>query len=318
MLVLRSSAVVQRGEQPSGTLGQTSAQLVVGVHGVDGPAAPVQEQGDWEGAVLASVQPETPCSVRRRKRDVFHALQRARCTLCNQRGPHALARLIHWKSGEVRLRRRSDRVEDELCLGVQSGFHAVGLSVRSSSVLDADAAAVMAVADLHVEADENRRFVERLRPAHDGDWLVVCGDVGEAMSDIEWALATLTRRFEKVIWVPGNHELWTTPADPVQVRGDARYRYIVRYCRDLGIATPEDPYPVWSGPGGPVVVAPLFTLYDYSFGVNVAPTKHEALARAHNAGVVCSDELVLHADPYASRDQWCHERVRLTEERLTA
>jgi 3',5'-cyclic AMP phosphodiesterase CpdA len=185
-------------------------------------------------------------------------------------------------------------------------------------VADADEAAVVAVADLHVEAVENRRFVERLRPAHDGDWLILCGDVGEAMSDIEWALATLARRFEKVIWVPGNHELWTTPADPVQLRGDARYRYIVRYCRDLGIATPEDPYPVWSGPGGPVVVAPLFTLYDYSFGVNVAPTKHEALARAHEAGVVCSDELVLHPDPYESREQWCHERVTLTEERLTA
>lgn len=181
----------------------------------------------------------------------------------------------------------------------------------------ADEAALVAVADLHVEAVENRRFVESLRPAHDRDWLIVCGDVGEAMADIESALATLARRFEKVIWAPGNHELWTTPADPVQLRGDARYRHIVAYCRDLGIATPEDPYPVWSGPGGPVVVAPLFTLYDYSFGVNLAPTKHEALARAREAGVVCSDELVLHPDPYESREQWCHERVKLTEGRLT-
>lgn len=183
---------------------------------------------------------------------------------------------------------------------------------------DADEAAVVAVADLHVEATENRRFVERLRPAHDGDWLIACGDVGEIMGDIEWALATLARKFEKVIWVPGNHELWTTPADPVQLRGEARYRHIVRYCRDLGIATPEDPYPVWPGAGGPVVVAPLFTLYDYSFGVNVAPTKPESLARAYEAGVVCSDEIVLNPDPYASREDWCHERLELTEERLTA
>jgi 3',5'-cyclic AMP phosphodiesterase CpdA len=179
-------------------------------------------------------------------------------------------------------------------------------------------AALVAVGDLHVEAPENRRFVETLRPAHDGDWLIVCGDVGESMRDVEWGLATLARNFETVIWVPGNHELWTTPADAVQLRGDARYRYLVRCCRDLGIATPEDPYPVWSGPGGPVVVAPVFTLYDYSFGVNVAPTKRESLARAYEAGVVCSDELVLHPDPHPSREQWCHERVRLTEDRLTA
>lgn len=191
-------------------------------------------------------------------------------------------------------------------------------ALRNVSTSDDGRAALVAVGDLHVEATENRRFVEALRPAHEGDWLILCGDVGEIMSDIQWALATLARSFEKVVWVPGNHELWTCPADPVQLRGDARYRYLVRYCQDLGIVTPEDPYPVWSGPGGPVVVTPLFTFYDYSFGMNVAPSKRESLARAREAGVVCSDELVLHPDPYASREQWCHERVRSTEQRLTA
>jgi 3',5'-cyclic AMP phosphodiesterase CpdA len=180
----------------------------------------------------------------------------------------------------------------------------------------ADQAALMAIGDLHVETPENRRFVEALRPAHDQDWLIVCGDVGEIMSDIEWALTTLARNFAKVIWVPGNHELWTSPTDAVQLRGEARYRHLVRYCQDLGVATPEHPYPIWAGPGGPVVVAPLFTLYDYSFGANVASTKRKSLARAHQVGVVCSDELVLHPDPYASREEWCRERVELTEARL--
>lgn len=181
----------------------------------------------------------------------------------------------------------------------------------------ADGPTLVAIADLHVEATDNRRFVERLQPEHEGDWLILCGDVGEAMADVEWALATLADRFEKVVWVPGNHELWTTPSDPVKLRGDARYRHIVGYCRDHGIAAPEGPYPVWEGPGGPVIVAPLFTLYDYSFGVNVAPTKRQALARAHAAGVVCSDEIVLHPDPYASREEWCRARIEFTEERLT-
>ncbi len=181
-----------------------------------------------------------------------------------------------------------------------------------------DRPSLVAIGDLHVEATENRRFVEQLRPEHEGDWLIACGDVGEIMADIEWALATLARRFAKVIWVPGNHELWTCPGDDVQLRGDARYRHLVRYCQGLGIATPEDPYPVFSGRDGQVAVAPLFTLYDYSFGVNVAPSKRESLARAHRAGVVCSDELVLHPDPYASREQWCQARIELTEERLTA
>jgi 3',5'-cyclic AMP phosphodiesterase CpdA len=182
----------------------------------------------------------------------------------------------------------------------------------------ADEPSLMAIGDLHVEALENRDVVERLRPSHDGDWLIVCGDVGEIVADIEWALATLARNFEKVVWVPGNHELWTPPADPVKLRGDARYRHLVSYCQALGIATPEDAYPVWSGSGGPVVVAPLFTLYDYSFGVNVAPTKRESLARAHEVGVVCSDEIVLFPEPYSSVEQWCQERVAFTEARLTS
>lgn len=176
----------------------------------------------------------------------------------------------------------------------------------------------MAISDLHVEVPENRRLVEQLRPAAPGDWLILCGDVGEVMSDIEWVLRTLTQRFEKVIWVPGNHELWTRSDDPVQLRGDERYRHIVRYCQDLGIITPEDPYPVWTGPGGSVVVAPLFTLYDYSFGGDIGSSKRESLARAHKAGVVCSDEFVLFSDPYSSIDDWCRERVRITSDRLEA
>ncbi len=34
--------------------------------------------------------------------------------------------------------------------------------------------------------------------------------------------------------------------------------------------------------------------------------------------MVCSDEFLLHPDPYESRAQWCHARVRETEARLRA
>ena len=178
--------------------------------------------------------------------------------------------------------------------------------------------ALYGIADLHVEVPENRRLLESLRAAGDGDWLIVAGDVGEIMADIEWGLATLAERFEQVIWVPGNHELWTHPHDPIQLRGTARYEAIVAYCRRIGVLTPEDPYPLWEGPGGPVVIAPLFTLYDYSYGVNIAPTQARALMLAHQAGVVCSDELVLHPTPYRTREEWCRERIAATVPRLDA
>ena len=96
----------------------------------------------------------------------------------------------------------------------------------------------------------------------------MAGDVGEVFADVGFVLASLANRFARVIWVPGNHELWTLPSDPVAVRGVARYEALVTVCRRFGVLTPEDEFPVWDGPGGPVTVAPLFTLYDYSFAAD--------------------------------------------------
>jgi 3',5'-cyclic AMP phosphodiesterase CpdA len=177
---------------------------------------------------------------------------------------------------------------------------------------------LLAVSDLHVTHPENRALVQRLRPERDSDWLIVCGDVSETLDDIEWTLGLLSQRFAKVVWAPGNHDLWTPPDEQPSLRGEGRYRRLVDICRGLSVITPEDPYPVWDGAEGPLTVAPLFLLYDYSFGRNIAPTQGQALALAHQAGVVCSDEFLLHPDPYATREAWCHARVSYTEARLAA
>ena len=175
---------------------------------------------------------------------------------------------------------------------------------------------LFAISDLHVNHAENRVAVERLTPRSSRDWLIVCGDVGDGVEDLEWALSLLRDRFEKVVWVPGNHELLSRRDDPPELRGERRYRHLVEICRTLGVVTPEDPYPIWTGGGGPVAIVPLFLLYDYSFGRNVAPTKAAALRRAHDAGVVCIDEFLLAADPFSSREEWCHARVATSESRL--
>lgn len=184
--------------------------------------------------------------------------------------------------------------------------------------MSAESGRLVAVSDLHVSHKDNRPIVEKLRPTSPGDWLIVAGDVAERPEDIEWALALLRERFETVIWAPGNHELWTVPNDPVRLAGVARYEYLVAMCRRLGVLTPEDEYPVWTGAGGPVRVAPLFLLYDYSFRAPGAATTEESLAAAYAAGVVCTDEYYLRPDPYPSRIAWCHARVAATEQRLAA
>lgn len=176
---------------------------------------------------------------------------------------------------------------------------------------------LLATSDLHVNYAENREIVQGLRPETDADWLIVAGDVGDNPADIEWTLGVLTEKYAKVIWSPGNHELWTTKEDPVTLRGEERYQHLVSLCRGLGVLTPEDPYAVWTGPGGPVTVAPLFLLYDYTFRVDGMATKEAALERAYEVGVVCTDEYFLFPDPHPSREAWCAARVELTERRLS-
>jgi 3',5'-cyclic AMP phosphodiesterase CpdA len=177
---------------------------------------------------------------------------------------------------------------------------------------------LFAVSDLHVTFAQNRDFVASIRPESPDDWLLVAGDVAEKPADIGWALSTLKGRFRNVVWSPGNHELWTLSSDAVQLRGAARYDHLVALCRSIGVITPEDPYPLWRGAGGPVLIVPLFLLYDYSFLPPGTSTKEEGLAVAYESGVVCSDEAVLHPDPYPSREAWCRARVGATLPRLVA
>lgn len=179
-------------------------------------------------------------------------------------------------------------------------------------------AQLLAVSDLHVSHRANRPIVESIRSASPGDWLIVAGDVAETVPDIEQTLARLAERFETVVWVPGNHELWTTSQDPVQLRGEARYQHLVEICRRLGVVTPEDDYPLWTGPGGPARIAPLFLLYDYTFRMPGLASKEESLAYARSTGIVCTDEFLLQPDPYPSREDWCRARVAATERRLAA
>src|SRR5262245_8147786 len=66
---------------------------------------------------------------------------------------------------------------------------------------------LLALSDLHVDHPGNLDALAAL-PPHPGDWLLVGGDVGDRPATLDAAFAILTDRFEKVFWVPGNHELW--------------------------------------------------------------------------------------------------------------
>ncbi|MCC6553462.1 MAG: metallophosphoesterase [Polyangiaceae bacterium] len=174
---------------------------------------------------------------------------------------------------------------------------------------------LFAISDLHVGYSENREALAQMTP-HPSDWLILAGDVGETEDHLRFALATLSPKFERLIWVPGNHELYVLP-EAEMPRGEAKYRRLCRICQDFDVLTPEDPYEVWTGEGGPHVLAPMFLLYDYSFRPPEVP-EEEAVFWAMESGIVCSDERLLDPHPHASRSAWCAARVRETEARLTA
>jgi predicted phosphodiesterase len=173
-----------------------------------------------------------------------------------------------------------------------------------------------AISDLHVGFEPNRDLWSALGDHHD-DWLAIAGDVGETEGHLRFALEIATARFQRVLWVPGNHELWTLPETDGELRGEARYRRLVAICRDHGVLTPEDPYPTWPGDGPPCVLAPLFLLYDYSFRPDDV-AEHQALEWARASGIECLDELILHPDPHRGPADWCRARCAITRERLAA
>jgi 3',5'-cyclic AMP phosphodiesterase CpdA len=176
-----------------------------------------------------------------------------------------------------------------------------------------------AISDLHLGHAENRAILDGPAPtgcAH--DWLILCGDVGESLAQVEAAFARLSPWFARLVWVPGNHELWTTDEANGHLGGVAKYDALVDLARAHGVLTPEDPYPLWTDSGGESVhICPLFLLYDYSFRPpNVALKDMRAWAIEGHA--LCADEQHLSPAPHADKPTWSAARVAETEARLSA
>ncbi|AHC73728.1 putative phosphoesterase [Candidatus Endolissoclinum faulkneri L5] len=176
---------------------------------------------------------------------------------------------------------------------------------------------LLAISDLHLTSRLNRLALEDL-PSYPEDWLIIAGDVAEQMDIVADTLAILANHFAKVIWVAGNHELWSRPnsGEPI---GANRYNALVARARALGVITPEDPFPVWPGslpPGvNKLIIVPMFLLYDYSFRPDNVPLDI-VVEWAEETYNVCSDEILLSPATYKSRIDWCHARLAQTEIRL--
>ncbi|MEX1032208.1 MAG: metallophosphoesterase [Cellvibrionaceae bacterium] len=171
-----------------------------------------------------------------------------------------------------------------------------------------------AISDLHLDHRANRDALETL-PAFSRDWLILGGDICATAEQLAACLDILCARFARVVWVPGNHELWVGRSD-VGLSSVAKYGQLVAVCRRFDVCTPEDDYPVWHGDGGPQRIVPLHLLYDYSFRPRSVP-EHMAVEWAVESGVMCQDEYQIDPAPFASKADWCRARLRYSVQRLT-
>jgi predicted phosphodiesterase len=118
---------------------------------------------------------------------------------------------------------------------------------------------VFALSDVHVDYDVNARWVGGLSMSdYRDDVLILAGDLTDTLPRLEWCLATLAARFKKVLFVPGNHDLWVIRDDP---RKDSLQKF-----DDVCAAVESSGASMQPFRERGLAIVPLLGWYDYSFG----------------------------------------------------
>jgi predicted phosphodiesterase len=115
---------------------------------------------------------------------------------------------------------------------------------------------IFAVSDLHTDFAENRRRLQQISStSYLRDVLVVAGDIADDLRVIDWTLRRLRSKFDKVFYVPGNHELWVRDGENDSVE---KFRQVLRLCDEIGIYTQP-------GRAAKAWILPLFSWYESEY-----------------------------------------------------
>lgn len=118
---------------------------------------------------------------------------------------------------------------------------------------------VFALSDIHVDYDVNARWVSQLSKLdYRDDLLILAGDVTHRRPLLAHCLRTLASRFAKVLFVPGNHDLWVLGEDGTKTSLD-KFHEVAATARDCGASM--EPFRAEH-----IYIAPLLSWYDFSFG----------------------------------------------------
>jgi predicted phosphodiesterase len=124
---------------------------------------------------------------------------------------------------------------------------------------------IFAISDIHVDFEENFRWFQGLSQVdYREDLLILAGDVSDSLVLFEKIMGDLRTRFQEVLYVPGNHDLWVrrspTIADSLE-----KMQMIRKIAKDSGILM--EPYHQ-----GTVSIVPLYGWYDFSLAKPSAET----------------------------------------------
>lgn len=118
---------------------------------------------------------------------------------------------------------------------------------------------VFAVSDIHIDYEANAQWVAGLSVSeYQDDVLILAGDVTDTLIKLEWCLNTLVRRFRKVLFVPGNHDLWVIRDEP--------HKSSLQKFDDVAAVVESSGASMQTFSERGVSIVPMLTWYDYSFG----------------------------------------------------
>ncbi|MCM2293001.1 metallophosphoesterase [Allorhizobium sp. BGMRC 0089] len=128
---------------------------------------------------------------------------------------------------------------------------------------------IFAGSDFHVDYQENLAWFEDVsRQDFKDDVLIVAGDVANSLDLFSRFMTMMSERFAKVLFVPGNHDLWCRHGGRRSRSGSSlaeesssfeQLETVLAICKGLGVSM--SPYRA-----GRRLIVPLFGWYDYSFG----------------------------------------------------
>lgn len=118
---------------------------------------------------------------------------------------------------------------------------------------------VFALSDVHFDYEVNAIWVGELSNFdYRDDVLILAGDLTHKLSQLGSCLRALVARFKKVLFVPGNHDLWVLGERPNKTSLQ-KFAEVATTVEVSGASM----QPFWTGH---VLIAPLLGWYDYSFG----------------------------------------------------